>query len=88
MTKSILAALAAVLVAGTAAPAFAKQDCDGGYKTYLGKMVRFVDTAPATTIADALRKGLVAYDSCKAGNSFSPQGVWDQIVTDMEKTGK
>ena len=84
MFKTTLAALAAVLVVGSA-PAYAAQDCDAGYKTFLGKMMKKVEATPAITIADVLRKGLAAYDSCKAGDSFSPQGVWDQLAADLEK---
>lgn len=37
-----LAALAAVLFAGVT-PAIAKEDCDAGFKTHMGKMTIYVD---------------------------------------------
>ena len=83
MKKLTLAALAAVLAAGLT-PAFAKSDCSGGYKTFLGKMSKMVDGAGGDMLAEAIRKSLVAYDSCKAGDDFSPHGVWDKIITDTE----
>ena len=36
-------------------------------------------------LAGYIRKSLGAYDSCMAGDSFSPHGVWDQILADMGK---
>ena len=30
------------------------------------------------------RKSLDAYNSCSAGDNFSPNGVWDQILADMK----
>ena len=87
MTKLSIAAMAALLVAGAAGvtPALAKDDCDGGYKTFLGKMSTFVDKMTGYELADAVRKSLDAYNSCKAGDNFSPHGVWDQILADMAK---
>jgi hypothetical protein len=79
-----IAALAALLIAG-ATPAFAKEDCDGGYKTFLGKMSIYVNKMTGYELADAVRKSLDAYNSCKAGDNFSPHGVWDQILDDMSK---
>ena len=35
-------------------------------------------------IADYVRKGLGAYDSCIAGDNFSPHGVWDKLLSDMD----
>jgi hypothetical protein len=87
MTKTIAVALAALLVAGSA-PAFAAQDCAGGYKTFLGKMSKMVDGSGGDMLAEAIRKSLVAYDSCKAGDDFSPHGVWDKIVADTEAAMK
>ncbi len=83
MTKTIIAALAALLVAGSA-PAFAAQDCAGGYKTFLGKMSKMVEGTGGDALAEAIRKSLTAYDACKAGDDFSPHGVWDKIAADME----
>ena len=82
MTKTSLAVIAALLVAGVT-PALAKEDCDGGYKTFLGKMSTFVDKMTGYELADAVRKSLDAYNSCKAGDTFSPHGVWDKILADM-----
>lgn len=88
MKKLTLASLAAVLVAVTA-PAIAKEDCDAGYKTFLGKMSIYVDTMSAYDLADAVRKSLDAYNSCKAGDELSLHGVWDKILADMQsKSGK
>jgi hypothetical protein len=88
MTKLTIAAIAAALVAGSV-PALAATDCDGGYKTFLGKMSIYVDKMSGYELADAVRKSLDAYNSCKAGDSFSPHGVWDQILADMQsKAGK
>jgi len=87
MTKTIAVALAALLVAGSA-PAFAAQDCAGGYKTFLGKMSTMVDGSGGDMLAEAIRKSLVAYDSCKAGDDFSPHGVWDKIISDTQAAMK
>jgi hypothetical protein len=88
MTKTSIAALAAVLMAA-ATPAFAKEDCDAGYKGFLGKMSIYVDKMSGYELADAVRKSLDAYNSCKSGDNFSPHGVWDQILADMQsKAGK
>jgi hypothetical protein len=90
MKTSTIAAVAATLVAAAAAtPALAKTDCDAGYKGFLGKMSIYVDKMSGYELADAVRKSLDAYNSCKAGDSFSPHGVWDQILADMQtKAGK
>lgn len=89
MKSLSLAILASTLVA-VSAPAFAaKPDCDGGYKDFLGKMSIYVDKMTGYELADAVRKSLDAYNSCSAGDSFSPYGVWDQILADMKtKAGK
>jgi hypothetical protein len=87
MTK-MFAALAVALLA-TAAPALAKADCDGGFKNHMSKMSIYVDKMSGYELADAVRKSLDAYNSCKAGDDFSPHGVWDKILADMEsKAGK
>jgi hypothetical protein len=39
-------------------------------------------------LASAVQKGLDAYNSCQAGDSFSPRGVWDQIEADMAAKAK
>ena len=83
--KSIsLAILTASLVA-VSAPAFAaKTDCDAGYKEFLGKMSIYVDKMTGYDLADAVRKSLDAYNSCAAGDNFSPHGVWDEIINEMK----
>jgi len=35
-------------------------------------------------LASAVQKGLNAYNSCAAGDSISPRGVWDKIEADMK----
>ncbi|MEQ1578094.1 MAG: hypothetical protein ABL894_10610 [Hyphomicrobium sp.] len=87
MQKLIIAAVAAVLFAGTS-PAFAKEDCDAGFKTHMGKMTIYVDKMSGYELADAVRKSLDAYSSCKAGDDFSPHGVWDKIIADMAAKAK
>ena len=84
MKRISLAILAATLVAA-ASPAFAaKTDCDAGYKDFLGKMSLYVNKMTGYDLADAVRKSLDAYNSCSAGDDFSPHGVWDQILADMK----
>lgn len=88
MNKLTFAALAAALIA-VASPAFAKEDCDAGFKGHMAKMSIYVDKMTGYDLADAVRKSLDTYNSCKAGDGFSPHGVWDQILADMEsKAGK
>ena len=88
MRKIALAALASG-VAVAALPAAAATDCDGGFNTHMTKMSTYVTRVPATDLASAVQQSLNAYNSCKAGDSFSPRGVWDQIAADMEaKVGK
>ena len=83
MTK-LFVALAVALLA-TAAPALAaKTDCDGGFKNHMSKMSIYVDKMSGYELADAVRKSLDAYNSCKAGDDFSPHGVWDKIIADMQ----
>ena len=82
MKKIAIAAVAAALLAGVT-PALAKEDCDGGYKAFLGKMSIYVNKMSGYELADAVRKSLDAYNSCTAGDSFSPHGVWDGIIAGM-----
>lgn len=84
MLKTSLALIAALFVFGVT-PAFAKEDCNGGYKTFVGKMSTHVNKMSGNELAEYVRKSLGAYDSCMAGDSFSPHGVWDQILADMGK---
>jgi hypothetical protein len=88
MKKLAIAVLAAGLAVGVT-PALAKSDCDGGYKNFLSKMSIYVDKMSGYELADAVRKSLDAYNSCTAGDNFSPHGVWDGILADMQaKAGK
>ena len=84
MLKTSLALIAAVLVAGVT-PAFAKEDCNAGYKDFVGKMSSHISNVSGDQLAEYVRKSLGAYDSCMAGDNFSPHGVWDQILADMGK---
>ena len=85
MLKTPIALIAALLVAGIT-PAFAKEDCNGGYKDFVSKMSTYVNKMSGDEIAGYIRKGLGAYDSCMAGdNSITPHGVWDGILADMGK---
>ncbi len=88
--KSISLALLTATLVAVSAPAFAaKPDCDTGYKDFLSKMSIYVDKMTGYELADAVRKSLDAYNSCAAGDNFSPHGVWDQILADMKtKSGK
>ncbi|WP_295559624.1 hypothetical protein [uncultured Hyphomicrobium sp.] len=88
--KSISLALLTATLVAFSAPAFAaKPDCDAGYKDFLSKMSVYVDKMTGYELADAVRKSLDAYNSCAAGDNFSPHGVWDQIINDMKtKSGK
>ena len=86
--RTLALALAAAIVAA-AAPALAKVDCDGGFKTHMSKMTIYIDKMTGYDLADAVRKSLDAYNSCKAGDNFSPHGIWDQIEADMKaKAGR
>jgi len=87
MKKIATAALATVLLFGVT-PAFAKEDCDGGYKNFLSKMSIYVNKMSGYELADSVRKSLDAYNSCTAGDNFSPHGVWDGILADMAAKSK
>ena len=82
MTK-LFAALALAVMA-MSAPALAKTDCDAGFKDHMAKMSIYVDKMSGYDLADAVRKSLDAYNSCQAGDDFSPHGVWDKIIADMK----
>jgi hypothetical protein len=84
MLKTPIALIAALLVAGVT-PAFAKEDCNAGYKDFIGKMSSHMSNVSGNELAEYVRKSLGAYDSCMAGDNFSPHGVWDQILADMGK---
>lgn len=82
--KLLSAAALIATIAAFGTPAIAKEDCDGGFKSHMTKMTIYVDKMSGYELADAVRKSLDAYNSCKAGDSFSPHGVWDQIIADMK----
>ena len=84
MKRIAIAALAAALLAGVS-PAFAKEDCNAGYKDFVGKMSTYVNKMSGDELAGFIRKGLGAYDACMAGDAISPHGVWDGILADMGK---
>jgi hypothetical protein len=85
IVTAIASAAALVLIAG---PAFAKYDCDEGFKGHMAKMSIFIDKTSGYELADAVRKSLDAYNSCKSGDDFSPHGIWDQIEADMAAKAK
>jgi hypothetical protein len=84
MKRTALSIVGALLLFGVT-PAFAKEDCNAGYKDFLGKMSSHMSDVSGDQLAGYIRKSLGAYDSCMAGDSFSPHGVWDQILADMGK---
>jgi hypothetical protein len=82
---------AAALIAAFAAfssPALAKEDCAAGFKTHMGKMTVFIEKITGGDLASAVQKSIDAYNSCMAGDNFSPHGVWDQVMADMEAKSK
>lgn len=83
MTKIALSIAAAALLAGMA-PAVAKEDCAGGYKTFMNNIAVYIPRVTGGDLASAVQKGLNAYNSCAAGDSLSPRGVWDKIEADMK----
>jgi hypothetical protein len=84
MLKTPVALIAALLVAGVT-PVLAKEDCNAGYKDFVGKMSSHISNVSGDQLAEYVRKSLGAYDSCMSGDAFSPHGVWDQILADMGK---
>ena len=87
MTKIALSVAAAVLLAGMT-PALARTDCEPGYKTFMNNMTVYIPKVTGGDLASAVQKGLNAYNSCLAGDTFSPKGVWDQIEKDMAMKAK
>lgn len=88
ITLRALALAAAAAAVAAATPVLAKTDCDGGFQTHMKNMSIYVDKMSGYELADAVRKSLDAYNSCKSGDSFSPNGVWDQIIADMKAKAK
>lgn len=87
MSKTV-ATLAIAFLAATSASAMATESCQDGYKHFMSKMSIYYDQTTGEDLADAVRKSLDAYASCKAGDGFSPHGVWDQILADEEAKAK
>ncbi len=83
MTKIALSLAAAALLAGMT-PAAAATDCAAGYKTFMKNMTVFIPNVTGGDLASAVQKGLNAYNSCAAGDSISPRGVWDKIEAEMK----
>ena len=61
MKRIVIAALAAALLAGVT-PAFAKEDCNAGYKDFIGKMSSHMSSVSGNELAEYVRKSLGAYD--------------------------
>jgi hypothetical protein len=59
-------------------------NCDEGFKGHLEKMQIYINKVEGYTLADALRRSVDGYDSCKAGDNFSPHGIWDEIEKEIE----
>lgn len=59
----IIALLAcAVALVTVTGPAFAKYDCDNGFKNHMAKMSIYIDKTSGYELSDAVRKSLDAYD--------------------------
>lgn len=86
--KTIFATMIVATAAAIATPALAKTDCDSGFKTHLGKMTIYVDKMSGNDLAEVVRRSLDAYDTCKAGDDFSPHGVWDKIIEEMQSKSR
>jgi len=87
MTKIVLSVAAAVLLAGMT-PALAKSHCADGYQTFMNGIAVHIPKVTGGDLASAVQKGLDAYNSCMAGDSFSPKGVWDKIDADLAMKAK
>lgn len=86
MTKLSFAALAALALAGIA-PAHAAGNCGFDAKSFFEKlMLNGSNKMSGEQLAEAMRKGVRAYDACLAGDTFTVHGVWDQI--DADKNAK
>jgi hypothetical protein len=83
---SAILAGALSLIAGSASAE--KYDCDKGFKDHMGKMSIYINKESGYELADAVRRSLDAYNSCKSGDNFSPRGVWDQIEKEMAEKAK
>ena len=89
----LLPASALIAIFATS-PAFAKMDCDAEFRAHLSKMSPYLptpdraNTCMGCDLAAALGKSVDAYKACKSGDEFTPHGVWDQIIADMEAKSK
>ena len=69
MKRTALSIVGALLLFGVT-PAFAKEDCNAGYKDFLGKMSTHISKMSGDELASYIRKSLGAYDSaCLATTS-------------------
>jgi hypothetical protein len=82
MFKRFIAAAAVFVV--SIGPVFAKEDCEGGFKKNVGTMSIYINKLQGPDLANAVRQSLDAYQSCTTGDDFSPRGVWDKIIADMQ----
>lgn len=79
MNKLSIAGLAALVLAA-AAPAHAATDCGLDAKNFFEKLMANGNGKMANDqLIEAARKGVRAYDACKAGDAFTVHGVFDQI---------
>ena len=79
MNKLSIAGLL-VILAAAAAPAHAATDCSLEAKNFFEKLMATGNGKMSNDqIVEAARKGVRAYDSCKAGDAFTVHGVFDQI---------
>ena len=68
MKRIALSVVGALLLVG-ATPAFAKEDCNAGYKDFIGKMSTHISKMSGNELAEYVRKSLGAYDSCMAATT-------------------
>lgn len=86
MKLPVLAALAGLAVVGIT-PAHAAADCNDEFKNFFDRIQSLSNNKMGgERLADAMRKGVRAYDACKSGDAFTVHGVFDQI--DGDKKGK
>ncbi len=86
LITSVVMAGALSLIAGPASAE--KYDCDKGFKDHMMKMSIYIDKTSGYELADAVRRSYEAYNSCKAGDGFSPHGVWDEIDRQMAEKAR
>ena len=87
--KNIILATLALSIAALATPALAaKPDCNGAYKTFMGKVIPYLGKVEDVDLATLMRRGLSVYDACQAADNFVPEGAWNQVIFDMEAKAK